>query len=462
VPAVEAKARQYIHLGYQRLVGFEVPGGGFDWFGHPPASVSLTAYGLMEFADMARVHDVDPALIERTRQWLLKQRQADGSWSPGGKNLEGTFSEDRYTVTAYVAWAVFGGQPPSLESQATLRYLQATKPEAIRDPYTLALVCNALTGLDPSRDAARHYLARLDALKQGDGKRAWWAHGDNARTLFYGGGQAGNIEATALAVLALVPAGYQETVRGALTWLTERKDPHGTWHSTQATVLALKALLAGTGKPLGGGGQRHIEIALDNQILRRLVIPPDQSEVMAQFDLSEHLCSGRHNLSLVEKSGTGVGYQVAFRYHVPDPPTVEKQEPLAIDLKYDRSELSVNETVAATATVVNRRKDMAPMVLLDLPIPAGFSLVTEDLDKYVEKAPAEPATISKYQVSPRSAIVYLRDLAPGKPLTLAYRLRATMPVKVSVPPAQVYEYYAPERRGQSAPMRLTAAPRKMP
>src|SRR5207237_10364962 len=26
-PAVEAKARQYIHLGYQRLLGFEVPGG---------------------------------------------------------------------------------------------------------------------------------------------------------------------------------------------------------------------------------------------------------------------------------------------------------------------------------------------------------------------------------------------------------------------------------------------------
>ena len=37
-PKVEAKARQYIHLGYQRLVGFDVPGGGFDWFGNPPAN----------------------------------------------------------------------------------------------------------------------------------------------------------------------------------------------------------------------------------------------------------------------------------------------------------------------------------------------------------------------------------------------------------------------------------------
>jgi len=68
VPAVEAKAREYIHLGYQRLLGFEVGGGGFDWFGNPPANRTLTAYGLTEFGDMARVHDVDPAVIERTRR----------------------------------------------------------------------------------------------------------------------------------------------------------------------------------------------------------------------------------------------------------------------------------------------------------------------------------------------------------------------------------------------------------
>src|SRR5258705_10046408 len=82
MPEVEAKARQYIHLGYQRLLSFEIAGGGFDWFGHPPANRTLTAYGLLEFADMACVHDVDPALIRRTRDWLIKQRNADGSWEP--------------------------------------------------------------------------------------------------------------------------------------------------------------------------------------------------------------------------------------------------------------------------------------------------------------------------------------------------------------------------------------------
>ena len=59
-PEVHAKAEGYIANGYQRLLTFEVPGGGFSWFGQAPANKILTAYGLMEFSDMSKVYDVDP------------------------------------------------------------------------------------------------------------------------------------------------------------------------------------------------------------------------------------------------------------------------------------------------------------------------------------------------------------------------------------------------------------------
>jgi hypothetical protein len=65
-PEVHAKAEGYIGNGYQRLLTFEVPGGGFSWFGQAPANKILTAYGLMEFNDMAKVSEVDPKLIQRT------------------------------------------------------------------------------------------------------------------------------------------------------------------------------------------------------------------------------------------------------------------------------------------------------------------------------------------------------------------------------------------------------------
>ena len=56
--------------------------------------------------------------------------------------------------------------------------------------------------------------------------------------------------------------------------------------------------------------------------------------------------------------------------------------------------------------------------------------------------------------------MYLRQLQPGKPLELRYRLRATMPVNVTAQPARAYEYYDPDRSVTSAASRLTVLVRK--
>ena len=69
-PELQLKAEGYINIGYQRLVTFECKNGGFSWFGNEPAHQVLTAYGLLEFSDMAKVHEVDPNVIARTQQWL--------------------------------------------------------------------------------------------------------------------------------------------------------------------------------------------------------------------------------------------------------------------------------------------------------------------------------------------------------------------------------------------------------
>ncbi len=453
VPAVEAKARQYIHVGYQRLVSFEVRGGGFDWFGNPPANRTLTAYGLMEFDDMARVHDVDPNLIDRTRAWLLGQRAADGSWPAEigmlNDGLAGSVQRGDVNLssTAYIAWAVFGNGKASSEAAPTLDYLLAHRPDSINDPYTLAIVASAIASIDKNNAALDAYLNRLDSLKQTDaeGKLVWWNQPEGGQTMFYGSGQSGDIETTAMAALALLEANRNPaTTRKALTWLIQQKDASGTWHSTQATVLALKALVAGTGKSLGDEKERHIEIALGGEVIRKITIPADQADVMQQIDLSDMVTnSGQYRLSLAERTDSGTGYQIAFRYHVPVDPAAEKPaEPLSIDIVYDRQRLNVDDTVTAVATVTNNMPQTAPMVILDLPIPGGFKIEPGELDELKGSS-----IIAKYQITARKAIVYLRALAPGEKLELRYRLKATMPVKVAVPPAQVYEYYTPETRG---------------
>src|SRR5262249_2751118 len=160
-------------------------------------------------------------------------------------------------------------------------------------------------------------------------KRAWWEQAANRRTTFYGSGQSGGIETTALAALAFLQANdYSGTTRAALTWLTEQKDASGTWHSTQATVLALKALIAGTGRNLAEDKERHITINLGDNLKREIVISADQGDVMKQIDLSAYLKPGSEKLTIQESTGTAAGYQVGFWYHTPDKEPGARREPL--------------------------------------------------------------------------------------------------------------------------------------
>jgi alpha-2-macroglobulin-like protein len=473
VPGVEAKAKQYIHLGYQRLLGFEVSSGGFDWYGRPPANVTLTAYGLMEFEDMARVHDVDPELIQRTRRWLLRQQRTDGSWASQGDYGRQLHSD--LASTAYVAWAVYSnmtsgltlgerlggrvGGPPDPEvfvdtrivnkeeSLRTWKYLALRDPNTIDDPYTLALVCNALLAMNGGKpEEIQPYLIRLEGMKQTspDGKQVYWGMQPGRRTQFYGAGYSANVETTALAALAFMKAKqYPAATQGALTWLISQKDANGTWHGTQGTVLALKALIAGTGANLGADKPRKIEVILNDGDRREVTIAPDQAEVMQQLDLSHLLRPGANRLILREPISTGTGFQIAYWHYVPGPAQKPK-EPLAIRLDYDRTNLQVGQEITVKASVTNQMTDAAPMVMLDLPIPAGFQVQAEDFAVMVSKG-----QIVKFQMTPRSVIVYLLRLNPGQPLELQYRLRATMPVKLQAPGGVVYEYYDRDKRGNS-------------
>src|SRR5262249_25120595 len=152
-------------------------------------------------------------------------------------------------------------------------------------------------------------------------------------------------------------------------------------------------------------------------------------------DLSAALAAGARRFTLSQPGGAAVGYQLAFRYHVPAGKP-DAASPLSLEVAYDRTELPVGDAVTATAKVANRGTAAAPLVVLELPTPAGCAAVAEDFAKLVEAG-----TVAKFQAGPRGTVVYLRELEAGKPLSLVYRLRALTPGKVTAAAARAYEYY---------------------
>ena len=65
-------------------------------------------------------------------------------------------------------------------------------------------------------------------------------------------------------------------------------------------------------------------------------------------------------------------------------------EPLSINVDYDRARLAQDDIATATATVRNNMTKSANMVMVDLGIPPGFDLLTEDLPVGGHAAEGEP------------------------------------------------------------------------
>ena len=448
-PELKMKAEQYINIGYQRLVTFECKSGGFSWFGNEPAHEILTAYGLLEFSDMSRVHEVDPALIARTQSWLANRQKGDGTWDVAqGGIAEGIINRQTgaFRSTAYIAWALAESGYRGPQVGKAVDYIKAHLNDA-NDPYTLAVILNLLTRVDRDGNAAATVAKELIDQATVTGKTAYW---QSDTQTFTGAKQEGaDLETTGLAAFGLVKWGRDSTFASkVLTHLVQSKDSFGTWSSTQGTVWALKALIFASTNGVGGG-KGNVTVSINGQQAAAFAITPENSDVMRQVDLTEKL-NGADNHITLEYTGEGAPlYQIVTRYYLP----WEKVEnlpgmkgPLSIDVKYDKTTLAQDDTVTVTVTVANTPEATVEMPLIDLGIPPGFIVDTDKLEQAVQAK-----KISKYTVAARQIIIYIEKLAPGQTIELSYRLKAKYPIKARTPQSRAYPYYNPDKATVAAP-----------
>src|SRR6185503_19643816 len=105
-PNIVADASGKLNRGYKLLTGYESPQKGYEWFGQNPGHEALTAYGLMEFADMAQVYDVDHQMVERTAAWLMTRRDGKGGYQRNSRALDSFGRASAATTDAYITWAL--------------------------------------------------------------------------------------------------------------------------------------------------------------------------------------------------------------------------------------------------------------------------------------------------------------------------------------------------------------------
>jgi uncharacterized protein YfaS (alpha-2-macroglobulin family) len=216
--------------------------------------------------------------------------------------------------------------------------------------------------------------------------------------------------------------------------------------------MALRALLLSTEK--GAADVRGtVEISLNGKPVEKLVLTPENNDLLHQFVLKP-ADKGPNAVEVRFDGKGGLAYQVVGRYFVP---WNEKAagEPLSIDVTYDRTRLAQDDIATAVATVKNNLPKAANMVMVDLGIPPGFDLLSEDLQAFQEKtAPQKTGRLEKFSQTATQAILYFNAFSPGETVTLRYRLRAKYPIRARTFQSRVYEYYDPTVNAIARPVQL--------
>ena len=161
-------------------------------------------------------------------------------------------------------------------------------------------------------------------------------------------------------------------------------------------------------------------------------------------------------MSLTGPVGAELAYQVIAKHYLPwsSDTSPASQQPLRIEVAYDKAELLTNEIVGCQVRVERPAPPTAEMVIVDVGIPAGFSPITSDLDKLVASG-----VIAKYSIPGRQVTLYVRSISPRQAFVASFRLVARYPVRAQAAPSKAYEYYTPTNRAVAAPGRIVVKSR---
>jgi hypothetical protein len=412
----------------------------------------------MEFADMVRVHEVDPRLIDRTQNWLASQQQPDGSFKPDtyfiNEGATTRYNSDVVRITAYIGWALAatGYKGDAIEKARQFVAAHVTGKE---DAYTLAVIANFAT--DYSRDKVwiDSAINSLAARVTEGPKTAYWKQ--EGETPTSARNDSADLETTALAAQALLKSGQKGMLaKKALDYLTEKKDALGNWQTTQATILSLKAFLLSFTKGTNADTAGTVEVSIDGKAVDRVQINKDNNDLLHMVDLKAFTHEGAHKVGLSFSGKGSMQYQIVGRYYVPWARRVDPRDPLTIDVSYDRTRLAQDETATARVRVQNNTPATARMIMVDLGIPPGFEPSGEDFAALADATRGKNGgKLEKYTITAKQVILYFDALKPRQRVDFTYRLRARFPLRAQSFSSRVYEYYNPTVENKTKPIEMT-------
>jgi hypothetical protein len=462
-PDLERRAHELLDHGYRKLTSFECLNTsqnkreGYEWFGGTaPAHEALTAYGLMEFRDMAKVHEVDPAMLRRTHEYLLHQRDGQGGFKRNPQALDTFGRAPQHITNAYIVWALTeGGKDDDITKELNALHEQAAKS---KDPYFLALVANSLINRGKTAEAAK-LLKKVSELQKADG------HVDAEQTsITASGGRDLQIETTSLALLGWLkanPGEFNTSVQKAIKWLGQQRGGFGGFGSTQSTILALKALILYTQANKKTAEAGELRLFAGSQQVAALPFAAGTAEPLTlSVPNAETTLKPGKNTVRVEITGKNVfPYTLTWSYQTHQPASAENC-PVKLSTKLDRAQATESETVRLNVHVENVSGKGQGMAVAIVGLPGGLT-VPEDMKQLKEyiRVPTDGQRplVSAFEIRGRELVLYWRDLAPDQKIDVPIDLICRIPGEYSGPASRAYLYYNADHKHWIEPLTIRIA-----
>ncbi|HTC64777.1 MAG TPA: alpha-2-macroglobulin family protein [Candidatus Saccharimonadales bacterium] len=476
-PAIVARAKRYVELGYGRLLSYQAADGGITYWGRGDSDPALTAYALKFLSSAREFANVDDSIAQQNLSWLVSHEQDDGRWIAttwgGPEDVRRSAILTAYIARVLAATKVVVAhrqENDRLAKSATtavarsLDYLQK-QSNASDEPYLIASY--ALASFSAG-DKARftESLERLRKLEHREGNYSYWSLETN--TPFYGWGLTGRIETTAIVLQAFEESSEANTsdepvLSRGLLFLLRNQDPIGIWFSTQATVNVLETLHSFTSPSTTeetdstSKSNPAASILVDGRPVLTLNMPnPDELSAPVIADISKYISAGPHHVEISRGAASAkASLQLIADYYVPWTHTGKNEsvqhedkssDMLRLQIKYDNPSSKVGESIRCNVEAERIGFHGYGMMLAEIGLPPGAEVDRDSIEKAMKESSWD---INQYEVLPDRLVVYLWPHAGGTKFSFTFKPRFGL--KALTRPSTLYDYYNPDAQAVVEP-----------
>ncbi|HWZ44138.1 MAG TPA: hypothetical protein VNW97_11710, partial [Candidatus Saccharimonadales bacterium] len=487
--ALARRALKYLNDAYVQLRDLQTPDGGIPYWHNGESNIAVTAYVLEFLIQASGFIEVDAEKIDHARNFLVRAQQADGGWRvhaypdqwrpdanlsalvarslaismKAAPDKNNTVASDNDKQKPAVVLALV----PALDKAMT--YLES-RVSVWNDPYLVGqyAIAAAVLGRPGYTTQAR---TRLLELAHEEGAGAYWNLEANYSP-FYGWGSAGRLETTGLAVQALAMLDHAAGEKSSpnltsdsilldrgLFFLLNHKDRYSGWHSTQASVKVMQAIVEASPSEADGPEQATTARVMINGKEGPVLKLPSARELTGPVvsDISAWLQPGANRIEVLRAPNAGaLQAQITASHYVrwADSQATRgtnfkpgDNRALRLNVSFDATEAGIGQKIHCTVKAERIGFEGYGMMLAEIGLPPGAEVDRQSLQQALEKW-----EVQEYEVQPDRVVLYLWPQAGGSNVSFSFKPRFAM--EATATPSVLYDYYNPEARAVVVPVRF--------